>query len=437
MKNRIDSRYWLAATTLFLWGCPIDDARIAPTGSSGSTSSGEGSSSSSNASSSSASGAGGNAGGGGMGGVGGMAGAAGTGGGPVCPPAGTLNSCGKPGCPDCPTLAMIATGASNGKTSRFDSITGWTMSTTQSAVTSADPPAFAIRTGKDDGVAVWRSNVMAELNRVKYAAWKVANGFATFGDVDTTALTQATPAITASSSSVHVAYLEPMGNDEYFHAQYDGSTFTLKKETVAGSIGKCSPALATTNATDIVMVNPGWNNDFLYEIPRTTSGWGAAMPHTFAVDKVTPAIVTLNSAPTLLVVMTKASGKILHSATYAGGMWDTQTLPITGALSTEPVLLALPGAKAILVYRAMSTNALYWSRFNGASWDGILPVGTNVTAQSRPALALGAGDAEAELLFVDFNGEAYHSRFQGGAFSAPIMIPNATGLVGIAAATNL
>jgi hypothetical protein len=101
--------------------------------------------------------------------------------------------------------------------------------------------------------------------------------------------------------------------------------------------------------------------------------------------------------------------------------------------------MALPSGGAILVYRHFTTNAIFVSRFDGTNWSAVIEIPGSLTAKSKPALALGAGDAEAELLFVDATGNAQHARLRKGAmnFDAPAAINGATGLVGIAAATNL
>ena len=130
----------------------------------------------------------------------------------------------------------------------------------------------------------------------------------------------------------------------------------------------------------------------------------------------------------------------LHWTARENGTW-TNPAVITNAKSTEPVLLALPNGDAILTYRDVNKK-VWWSRFTAidAKWSSPQQPPNDMAAKSKPALALGAGDAEVELLFVDeTSNNGYHCRLHKGApnFTMPTAISGATNLVGIAAATNL
>lgn len=482
MKSHVDARYLLGLGALFLWGCPIDDAKFkepAGTSSSSSSSSGSESSSSSTSSSSSSSGNGGNAGNGGaggMGGVGGNGGAAGMGGavtssssssssgggmggaagmggsgggGPVCPDPGTVGSCGTPNCPPCPKLVMIGTGMIDGTAATFESGKGWTTATVV-GMKSDYPPAFAIRTGKNEGVAVFRNTTTGFLYHLGYAAWNAGNGFGMVNDVDGgNALVDTSPVVAASADAVHVAFLEIGNGDKYRYAQYNNSNWTPPNEIVqnmGASLGYCAPGLTVTGS-NVVLLNPGWmNDDALYNRIRGAAPagtWDAGYKYMSimqVVDDVTPAIVPLGGGPTMLIVFTeKTMNKPLFSLTGSGTTW-TNPVMIPASSSIEVTLLPLSAGEAILVYRHYTTNAIFWSRFDGATWSTVKEIPGGLKAKSKPTLAVGAGDAEVELLFMEeTTSNAHHARLRKGAmnFDPPTSIMGTSGLVGIAAATNL
>lgn len=472
MKSRVDARYLLGLGALFLWGCPIDDAKFKePAGTSSSSSSS--SSSGSESSSSSSSGNGGNAGNGGAGGLGGFAGNGGAagmggavassssggaggaagmggsgGGGPVCPDAGTVGSCGTPNCPPCPKLIMLGVESSAGKTSTFDSINGWAQATAAADARSDFPPAFAIIKGQAKGVALIRSTADGAIYPVKYLAWNAISGFGTATNVfGTDPGTRVSPVAVASNTAVHASFLG-LGTDyKYYYMEYDGAAFAPTNQIVqnpTASIGYCAPGL-TVLGPDVVFVNPGHGDELLYGRTRpkgTASMWSVGITFSgipFMVDDVTPSITALEAGPELLLVVTeKVAAKPLYWLTRSNGTWSAPA-SILGASSIETALLPLPGGGAILVYRDYVTNAIYWSRFDGAAWSAVLEIPGAMTTKSKPVLAFGAGDSIAELLFVDTAGQAKHARLHKGAanFTTPAMIPGASSLTGIGAATNL
>ncbi|MDI1477425.1 hypothetical protein [Polyangium sp. y55x31] len=448
----------LALLGVALCGCPIDDAQVGEASSSSSGSGGMAASSSSGSGgaggvgggSGGAGGVGGGSGGaGGVGGVGGSGGAGGVGGaggsggmGGGCPvEPGLPGSCDAPGCPACPALVMFATGLQGGITKRFQTKDGWTMETAVSEK-SADAPAFVILPGQKAGVALLRSSEGATKDRIRASTWTEAGGFGLVTNVGADVTTRATPGIAASSASAHIVY-QDLNNNRYWYAAYTpGSGFSPTNEEVkvgasTYSLGDGAAAI-TVLGMDPVIANDGWNDPNLYTQRRAAGVWEAATPHGAgdAVDDSTPAIAALTSAqgPELVLVFSRASDKQLSFLTRKGGTWSTVPVEITGAKSTDPALLALPQGGALLVFREVATGNLRWSRFDGAAFSPVEDVGSK--ALGRPALALGAGDAEAELVYVDTTGKAEHARLQNGAFTTPVLV-GGTNLVGVAIATNL
>jgi len=426
-----------------LYGCPIDDAQVGDAGSSSS-------SGGMTTSSSSGSGGGGGVGGGGTGGVGGgsggaggIGGAGGSGGmGGGCPvEPGLPESCDVAGCPACPVLVMFATGPQGGLTKQFQSKDGWTMETPVREK-SDDPPAFVILPGQKAGVALLRSSEGATKDRIRASKWTEAGGFGLVTNAGANVSTQATPGIAASSTVAHIVYQDVIDNRYWYAAYTLASGFPMMSEEVkvgAGtySVGDAAAAI-TVLGMDPVIANDGWNDPNMYTQRRAAGVWEAATQHIagFDVDDTTPAIVALTDAqgPELVLVFTRANDKQLVFLTRKGGTWSTTPIEITGAKSTDLALLALPSGGVLLVYREVATGNLHAARFDGVAFSAVENLAQK--AMGRPALALGAGDAEAELVYVDMTGKAQHARLQNGAFTAPVLV-GGTSLVGVAIATNL
>ncbi|MDC3954957.1 hypothetical protein KEG38_13920 [Polyangium jinanense] len=430
----------LALLGVALYGCPIDDAQVGETSSSSSGSGGMTSSSSSSGSGGEG-GIGGNGGNGGAGGVGGVGGAGGSGGmGGACPvEPGLPGSCDTPGCPACPVLVMFGIGTQGGITKRFQSKDGWTMETALTEK-SADAPAFVILPGQKAGIALLRSSEGATKDRIRASTWTEVGGFGLVMDVGANVMTRATPGIAASSAAAHIVY-QDVSNNRYGYAAYTpGSGFSPTNEEVkvgadTYSLGDAAAAI-TVLGMDPVIANDGWNDSNLYTQRRAAGTWEAATPHDVGVDNSTPAIAALTSAqgPELVLVFSRSADKQLAFLTRKGGTWSTTPVDITDAKSTDPALLALPSGDALLVFREVATGNLRWSRFDGATFSTVENLGAK--ALGKPALALGAGDAEAELVYVDTTGKALHARLQNGAFTTPVLV-GGTNLVGAAIATNL
>lgn len=453
MKWRIDSRYWFVLGAMFLWGCPIDDARFKePDGSSSSSSSSgsEASSSSSSSSSSSGSaGAGGNGGAAGMGGAmasssgGGMGGA---GGGQVCPAApGTAGSCGTTNCPPCPTLVMLGTGT-NGVTGTFVSSDSppWKTAPYMNE-SSTHAPTLVAMPGEDKAMALIRRADTV----IRYVTWTPA-GFSGWSSIDGTVVTSAAVSAHATDTAIHVSFYGT--NSRHFYAlTTDATTFAIKAEDVNSTPSNPNnqafgpyPASVAALPTGPIVAYAGDDKD-LYTHERNAMEEWPAVDHNAGISVAeVPAIVTYGGNPlrdVLIVVMRGVPmGNQLYWTARESGTWTTPA-EITSAKSTEPVLLALPNGDAILTYRD-DNKKVWWTRFTGidAKWSAPQQPPGDMAAKLKPALALGAGDAEVELLFVDdATGTGYHSRLHQGAanFTMPVAIPGATGLVGIAAATNL
>jgi hypothetical protein len=354
---------------------------------------------------------------------------------------------------------MIGTGTNSSKTSSYNSGNGWSSATNLPAVVSTNSPAFAIRTNKGDGIALYRNSAIGSEDIVRYSVWNAASGFGTFKDMNGAmpSYARTAPTVVASSAEIHIGLLGIGVDNKYHYASFDGMNFSPTDEIVKNanstSIGFCSPAMALLG-TKITVLNPGYGDEALYNRIRVTGTmgtWDMGYKYTsipFQVDDVTPAIVSLSQGPEYLVVVTEknAAGgdtKPLYSLTGTGTNW-TAPVAIPTAKSIEITLMAIPNGHAILAFREYNADStiptkILWTRYDGTQWLPVNDAAPGVLAKSKPALALGAGDAEAELLFIDSAGNAQHARLRKDAlmFDPPVLINGASGLVGIAAATNL
>jgi len=305
-----------------------------------------------------------------------------------------------------------------------------------------------------------KNHVMALLRRstdglIRYTTWKSPGGFSgQWGQIGSAITTPSTFAAVATDMAIHVSY---RGTDsKYYYAQStDGLGFVIKNEKINTSppdmandaFGPAPTAMAVVAMAPTVVY--AGNNSGLYSHAQTMAStvWPAT-EHVAMGNGVVgiPAIIALDPASNRegLIVFTDSlpvSNQLYWIAKPTNGAWNNSPAAIFTSASDEPVLLALPNGDAILTYRDVNKK-VWWTRFTGidAKWSmPQQPLG-NMAAKSKPALALGAGDAEVELLFVDdVSNNGYHARLHKGVsnFTMPAAINGATNLVGIAAATNL
>ncbi|MBK9259048.1 MAG: hypothetical protein IPM54_04360 [Polyangiaceae bacterium] len=452
MAKHFDVRLLVALGALFLWGCPIDDAQIGSTGSSsGSASSSSGDASSSSSGVGGAGGAGGAGGMGGavasssssgMGGAGGMAGMGGSGGaGGGCPEPGTLNSCGVGGCPPCPTLVAIGTSSTIGFAGTFVSSNQTKWATNALNEPSDKSPTLVIG-GKDYGVALLKQSGLGPSDwRIRYSSW-TPSGFSSWKDIGPTVTTNLAVSAAGKNGVVDIAYHGANNLFYYYLRTTDGGLNFTTVEQVAMGFGPEGPTIAQINSDPVVAY--AGNEKGLYSHARNANPMWKATEHIKEPSDVvgTPAMATFTAGPNEAMLVFARNANQLYWIARKGGAWGDTPAPIPMAASQEPVLLALPNGDAIVAYRDSSDGKVKWSRYSGStdSWSTAPSTLDGApTTIAKPALALGAGDAEVELLYVGMTGQAHHARLRknDAHFTDLAPIPNATNLVGIASATNL
>jgi len=128
--------------------------------------------------------------------------------------------------------------------------------------------------------------------------------------------------------------------------------------------------------------------------------------------------------------------KVMAVARTAG-TWGTPMQIDANAYSNDPVALgALPGGKAIVVFRG-SDGKPYFSTWDGATtWTAPAPVVSNDPAiASVPSIAPGVCGADALVAFAESGGGVAIAPFSGGAFGAPQPVAGTSGAKFVAIGT--
>jgi len=229
-------------------------------------------------------------------------------------------------------------------------------------------------------------------------------------------------------------------DDKLYYSLFDGSGFDPDDDPVGGSgasqaFGPTPGSIAVVDG-DPIVVQAGADGD-VYVLARAGAGWAApvqiAVTATDAV--VTPAMSAIDpqNGGDALLVFAGADSKLYWSIRDGG--WSAPA-EIAGALSTDPPSLTATPDGAVVAFRG-TNGGIYAALFDGSGWeapDPVVPIST--TTASSPALAPGAGDADAELAFVAAsNGSVVHVRLQNGAFGEPTTV-GGTGLIGVALAAS-
>ena len=315
---------------------------------------------------------------------------------------------------------------------------------------STDVPAMAVIPGQDSAMAVIRRSDSV----LRYQTWTPA-GFSAWNSImnmGSPVSARSGVAMAATTDTIHVAM---HGTDlKHYYARYTtAGNFVYSKmpitmfpiDPTATQGGPYPPAVAGATTNQLVAF-ASLNRLFIYSNSAGNAAvWAQTFGTTGSMVSEVPAIVAFgaNSAREILVVYTDSSAtpnQLRWVARQGAASWN-QPANIANATATAPVLLALPNGDAVLAYRD-AAKKVWWSRFNGANatWSNPQQIPGGINAKAKPALALGAGDAEVELLFVDeATGTGYHSRYLKGAanFSTPAAIPGTKDLSAIAGATNL
>jgi hypothetical protein len=415
-----------AAALAAVMGCQailgLEEGKPRPEGQDGSAAS---SASASMPSSSSAAG-GGDGGAGGTGGAGGIGGAGG-------------------GCPNCPIVLLLGGGASAATivTGAFRPDSGWT--TDKQSGISPDRPALTI-TPEGTGVGLLRIGPAGMDGALEYVTWKPGAGWSPLAVVGSGLLKiRSEPSISAADKGAHAAYQRE--DYKYMFAAFVSGAWSPPDEAVSVSgkhtFGPSAPHIAALGADSIIAFihgdDPAAAVNHLFVQRRTGGAWIADedLASDTDFDVPPPRIVRLLPSEDLLVVYVRKSDQQIRYRLWDGTAWQAAASVANATTTTRPDLCALPGDGAVLAYKGID-NKLYTARFEMGAWADPSAIGNpSVDVKSPPAVAPGVDGAEVELAYLPAGEDtAYHVRYVGGSYSAPVAIATEPGLTNLVLASR-
>jgi len=248
------------------------------------------------------------------------------------------------------------------------------------------------------------------------------------------------PALAAVSGNAELVY---QGADyKYYHAHYTQS-WSPAAEPVGGSAtqsyGARAPGAAAAGG-DLVTAQGGADG-YLYTQVYTGGAWQAAAQNGSAAvqNTIPPAIVTMNGGGSeLLAAYLRITDYKIMSVDRKSGTWSTSPVQVNvNAFTDDPLALAaLPGGKALLVYRG-SDKKPYFSVWDGQAWS--VPAAalgaTNPSIASAPSAAAGVCGADAVVAWAETGGGVVVVPFSAGAFGSPQSVAGTSGAKFVALGT--
>ncbi len=277
-----------------------------------------------------------------------------------------------------------------------------------------------------------------------YTTWSEASGFSQLTAVSSGTTTREVPAIAGAGGSAFVSF-QGIDFNLYF-AEYDGATWTPTPPEAVGVGGTPTPAGIAAIGSNVSIAYFAMTTNAPTAQDRTTT-WQAAT--TLGADDsfvATPSIVAMDggTAELLTVYIRQSDGALVYD-TRTSGVWSTSQA-IAGATAPAsstfgPVervgLAALPSGGAIVTWRDASTSGIYYALYAAGSWSAPIAFATpNAVVAAAPAITHGAVGATAEMAFVASDGNAYHARLVGGAWTSPVQAISGGAVDHVAIATS-
>ena len=244
------------------------------------------------------------------------------------------------------------------------------------------------------------------------------------------------PALTATGTQAHVVYL---GLDNLFYAGtystgWDAASTLAEPTGGSGIPGKSAPALAASGSS-LVYAFTGSDNTLNKAL---SSGSGFAPPTKIlsTAYAAQPTMVGMNGGSKDLMMLYTGSDLALHSITRESSnkAWNTSVLVNDTAQTNDtPTLVALPGGKAMAVWRAVSKQAFY-SIFDPTKvtpWSppAELVAGANPALGGTPvAVPAKCAGAEAVVAYAQDGAGVFVMHFTAGAWAGPYPVPGMTSL---------
>lgn len=262
-------------------------------------------------------------------------------------------------------------------------------------------------------------------------AWSAPNSI---GNANASSQTSAT----LLNGQLRLFYL---GQDSRYHmgtygtAGWDDATALAEYAGDAGAPvpGKTAPTAAAVGSS--ITVAFSGNDGTLARETYAIGSWSATSKFTNvnAYDAA-PVIIALDPGGTKdLLMVYIGSDLLLHVGTRdaSNKVWNAPTLFDTAASSTETALTALPGGKAMLVYKASNGQGYYsiWTPGTGFAAPLELVAGKNPELASVPSITRGQCGSDATIAYARKDGLVKIIRFTGGVIAGPFDvggIPKAT-----------
>jgi hypothetical protein len=295
------------------------------------------------------------------------------------------------------------------------------------AVSKSHGPALR---GPATVLPVGTSLVATWLSQYSLIAWTKLTAGAWSSPVSVGAANSAGPSIaTLLNGQQRLFYL---GLDGLFHmgtytegTGWDDATAVAEPPGDAGAPipGRSAPAVAAVGSS-ITLAFTG-NDGTLARENFASGSWSGFTRFTGAdAYGAPPAIVALDPGGTRDQLMVYA-GKdlLLHVAARVATnkAWNAPILFDTAASSTELALQALPGGKAMLVYKASNSQGYYaiWDAATGFGPPAELLAGKNQELASVPSITRGQCGSDATIAYAQKDGLVKILRYSGGVMNGP------------------
>jgi hypothetical protein len=307
--------------------------------------------------------------------------------------------------------------------------TSWT--TKNVAHSTLSTPAIAAH--PSGAIAVVRASTG---NTLSWSAWDPANGaWSALAGVAAGGMTIASPALAATASDVHLAFLGT-DNKLYSNVYAAGSnswqsTFTDVQAGGVPSFGPSAPALAAAS-TEVTLAQQGQDGDLYTQLWQ--GGWQTALAHGPSAKIQAPPAATFEpiSGKAIVAWVETGTQRLMWIQGWASS-WTSPVAVHAEAFSpSSPALAALTGGKVVLGYRAPD-DKVYASVMSGGSFGQPVLVHPSLGTTTSPAVAPGVGGHLAELVWVS-GSSLQHSSLGASGWSGPTAVA-AAGHQAVALAT--
>lgn len=211
---------------------------------------------------------------------------------------------------------------------------------------------------------------------------------------------------------------------------FTGGPLAEPADAGAAIPGKSAPAVATVGSS-VTLAFTG-NDGSLAREQFSSGSWSSITKFAGAnAYGAAPAIVALDPGGTKDELMVFAGNDLLlHVATRdaSNKAWNAAILFDTAASSSELAMQALPGGKAMLVYKASNGQGYYavWAAATGFGPPTELVAGKNPELASAPSITRGACGSDATLAYAQKDGSVKILRYTAGAMTGPFDVGGIT-----------